>query len=182
MVKKSTNEIILSGLFIAIGVLLPVIFHLFGGGSIFLPMHIPVLISGFFLGVPYAVAVGVITPIISSILTGMPPIFPIMPYMVFELAAYGLFTSLLFNKFKFNVYFSLLGSMIIGRIIAGIAVWVLVLLFAAKLPSPIIFIYGAIIKGIPGIIIQLIFIPTIVLIVKKNRFFKAKNEVKNANE
>lgn len=172
MNKKSTRDIILSGLFIALGIILPVFFHSFGGGSIFLPMHIPVLLSGFFLSIPYAVAVGALTPMLSSILTGMPPLVPVLPFMVCELTAYGLFTSLLFRKFKFNIYFSLLGSMIGGRIIAGIAVWLLTTFFTVKLPGPIIFIYGALIKGIPGIIIQLIFIPIIIVVIKRHRLFR----------
>lgn len=170
MKSHSTKQLVLSGVFIAIGVVLPIVFHaITGGGSIFLPMHIPVLMAGFFLSIPYALAVGVLTPLLSSLLTGMPPIFPVLPFMIFELATYGVIISLLYRKYNMNVYVSLIISMICGRIMAGIAVWALATFFMAKLPSPIIFITGAVTKGIPGILIQLIFIPAIVIAVNKNK-------------
>jgi len=107
MQNKSVKEMVLSALFTAIGLLLPVIFHAFGMGSTFLPMHIPVLLAGFVVSIPFAIAVGIVTPILSSLLTGMPPMFPVLPYMVFELAAYGTVASLLYRRLKLNVYISL---------------------------------------------------------------------------
>jgi hypothetical protein len=172
MQNKSVREVVLSGLFIAIGLILPMVFHAFGAGSTFLPMHIPVLLAGFVISIPFAIAVGVLTPFLSSVLTGMPPIFPILPYMVFELAVYGAVASLLYRKLKLNVYISLVGSMIAGRIVSSVIVWVLATFFTAKLPGPITFITGGVVSGIPGIIIQIVFIPAIVLVLSKNNFIK----------
>lgn len=169
MKQNQTKQLVLSGVFIAIGIVLPMVFHMFqGGGTAFLPMHIPVLLAGFFLSVPYALAVGVLTPILSSVFTGMPPIFPVLPFMICELATYGVMASILSRKYKLNVYISLIGSMVVGRIAAGAAVWVLASFFAAKLPSPTIFIAGAVTKGIPGIVIQLVIIPVIIIALKKS--------------
>ena len=165
--KNSVREMVVSSLCISMGLILPVIFHSFGLGSTFLPMHIPVLISGFILPVPYAVLVGAITPLLSSIITGMPPIFPIMPYMLFELVTYAAVASILSRKMKLNAYFTLVGSMITGRIAAGAAVWVLIELFGAKLPNPFAFVGAALTTGIPGIIIQIVAIPPLVLVLKK---------------
>ena len=165
--NNSVREMVISSLCITMGLILPVIFHSFGLGSTFLPMHIPVLLSGFILPMPYAVAVGAITPLLSSIITGMPPMFPIMPYMVFELAAYAAVASILSRKMRLNPYPSLVGSMIVGRIVAGVVVWVLIELFGAKLPNPFVFIGSAITTGIPGMIIQLVAIPPMVVILKK---------------
>ncbi|WP_312938956.1 ECF transporter S component [Oscillibacter sp.] len=167
MQTKSLREIILSGLFIASGIILPGIFHMYGMGTSFSPMHIPVLLAGFFISIPYAIAVGALTPFLSSIFTGMPPIFPIMPYMVLELATYGAIASLLYRKLNANVYVALIGSMIAGRIVAGFAVWVLATFFAASLPGPIIFIAGTVTNAIPGIAIQLVFIPALVVILNR---------------
>ncbi|MGH4117349.1 ECF transporter S component [Clostridium sp.] len=169
MKNKSTKQLILSGLFIAIGIVLPIIFHSIGGGSMFLPMHIPVLIAGFFLSIPYALSVGALTTLLSSLLTGMPPVFPVLPFMIVELATYGVIVSLLYRKYNMNVYVSLIISMICGRIMAGLVVWSLATFFMAKLPSPMIFITASVTKSIPGIVIQLIFIPVIVMAVNKNR-------------
>ena len=162
MKNKNLTQIATAGLFIAFGIVLPMMFHAIGLGSTFLPMHIP-------LDAPIAAAVGAITPFLSSMFTGMPPAFPVMPYMVFELAAYGYMTSLLYRKMHQNVYISLIGSMISGRIVAGIVVWVLATLFAAQLPGPVVFITASVAKGLPGIVIQLIFIPAIVLLLEKYR-------------
>lgn len=171
---KSSKQIVVSGLFIALGVTLPMMFHAFGLGSTFLPMHIPVLLGGFFVDVPYAFAIGAITPIISSAFTGMPPAFPVLPYMIFELAAYGAVVSFTYNRLRFNAYFSLICSMISGRVVAGLVVWILAAFFSVKLPGPVPFVIGAITTGIPGIIIQLVFIPTTVVLA--NRYKLAKSE------
>lgn len=168
MKNQRINNLVLSGIFIAMGLILPMIFHGFGGGGpVFLPMHIPVLIAGFFLELPFAIAVGILTPVLSSLLTGMPPLFPVLPYMALELAVYSAVVSLLYRKLKLNVYISLIISMICGRIMAGIAIWALITFFTVQLPSPVVFIQGAIIKGIPGIVIQLILIPIVVLSTNK---------------
>lgn len=172
MQNKSVRETVLSGLFIALGLILPMVFHVFGSGSTFLLMHIPVLIAGFVVSMPFAIAVGVMTPILSSLFTGMPPVFPVLPFMVFELATYGAVASLLYRKLKLNVYISLVCSMIAGRIASSVVVWVLATFFMAKLPNPVIFITGGITQGIPGIIIQIIFIPGIVLALEKSNLIK----------
>lgn len=180
MRNHSVKELIMSGLFIALGIVLPIIFHMIGAGTVFLPMHIPVLLSGFFVGVPFAIAVGILTPLLSSLLTGMPPMFPVLPFMMFELGTYGAITSLLYRKLTWNmylrVYLSLIGSMIAGRISAAMAVWGLATFFAAKLPGPIVFITSAIVTGVPGIIIQLAIIPIIVVVIYNAYFKFARNE------
>jgi hypothetical protein len=150
-------------------------FHFFGLGKNFLPMHIPVLLAGFILSLPYAIAVGVITPLLSSIITGMPPMFPVLPYMVFELAVYAVVANVLSKKMKLNTYLSLIMSMVAGRIVAGIVVWGMIVIFGAKLPSPTVFIISAVTAGIPGIIIQLAFIPPMIILLKKTNIIR--NEV-----
>ena len=169
MKDKGIGQLALAGLFIAFGLVLPMMFHVVGLGSTFLPMHIPVLLAGFVLEVPFAAAVGAMTPFLSSIFTGMPPTFPVMPYMVFELAVYGTMTSILYRKMRLNVYISLILGMISGRIMAGIVVWILAKFFATQLPGPVAFITGSIVTGLPGIIIQLVFIPPLVMLLQKYR-------------
>lgn len=167
MQKNTIRQITLAGLFIAIGLILPMAFHVLGPGTTFLPMHIPVLMAGFSLGLPMALLVGILTPILSSLLTGMPLIFPVLPFMILELGTYALGTSFLYRTLKWNVYVSLLVTMVLGRIAAMGAVWVLVNYTTAKLPNPWVFITGAITAGIPGIFIQLILIPPIVIMLRK---------------
>mgnify|MGYP001136853265 CR=1 FL=1 len=166
------RETVLAGFFIALGIVLPIAFHFIGQGTAFLPMHIPVILAGFVLNAPFAVVVGIATPILSSIMTGMPPVFPVLPFMVFELATYGLVTSLLYRRLKLNVYVSLIGAMISGRIVATIVVWVLTTMFVVQLPSPFVWLTGVVVAGVPGIIIQLLLIPAVVFALDRLNYIK----------
>ena len=165
--KITTKELVLSGLLLASGIILPMIFHMFGmTGPIVLPMHIPVLLGGCLLSPIMALLLGIITPIISGLLTGMPVMFPMAVIMAIELGIYGLSASLSTRNLKLSPIPSLIISMIAGRIAAGLTVAALVQLFGIKM-NPIAYVTGAIVTGIPGIIIQLIFIPTLVYTIKR---------------
>ena len=164
--KFATKELVLGGLLLASGIIIPMIFHMFGmTGPIALPMHIPVLIGGFLLSPQLALALGIITPLISGLLTGMPVMFPMAVIMAFELGTYGLTASLSARKFNLSIIPSLITSMIAGRIAAGLTVAVLVQLFGVKM-NPLLYVKGAIISGIPGIIIQLVFIPALIYAIR----------------
>lgn len=164
--KITTMEIVLGGMLLASGLLLPMVFHLFGlTGQVALPMHIPVLIGGFFLSPPLALFLGIITPLVSSVLTGMPVLFPMAVIMMFELGTYAFSASLFARKMKLPAVTSLILAMIAGRIAAGVTVAMLVQLFGVKM-NPVLYIKGAVITGIPGIIIQLIFIPSLIIAIK----------------
>ncbi|MDD2496097.1 MAG: ECF transporter S component, partial [Tissierellia bacterium] len=160
--NNKTRELVIGGLLLATGILLPMVFHMFGmTGPIVLPMHIPVLIGGFLLSPILALFLGIITPIISGLLTGMPVMFPMSIIMACELGIYGLVTSLATRKLKLSPLIALIISMIFGRIAATLAEAVLVQLFGIKM-NPIVYIKGAIITGIPGILIQIVIIPSLI--------------------
>lgn len=164
--KITTKELVLGGLLLATGILLPMIFHMFSmTGPIALPMHIPVLIGGFLLSPQLALALGIITPILSGLLTGMPVMFPMSIIMAVELGIYGFTASIAIRKFNLSTIPSLIISMIAGRIGAGLTVALLVQLFGVKM-NPFVYVKGAIVTGLPGIIIQLIFIPSLVYAIK----------------
>lgn len=161
--NKNIKQMTVASMFIALGVIIPAVFHFAKiAGVVFLPMHIPVLIAGFYLSPFYAVLVGVLTPLISSVLTGMPPLYPIAVIMSCELAAYALIVSIMNKR---NIFITLILAMLGGRILAGLSVFVLQSSFGLKM-NPIIYLKGAIIKGMPGILIQLILIPIIIKSVK----------------
>lgn len=157
-----SKRLVIAGLLLAVGIIIPTIFHTAGiAGNVFLPMHISVLIGGFLLPPHLALLLGMLTPLLNSLITGMPQLFPMATIMVFELGFYGLIASLLYRKLRLPSMFSLIISMIVGRIIAGLTVFVLAAFFAIPL-DPMTFIKGGIITGLPGIIIQLILIPTLI--------------------
>ena len=73
--KSSVKNMTLTAVCIALCVVLPIAFHSIpDAGSVFLPMHIPVLICGMICGGPYGLICGFVGPLVSSVLTGMPPI------------------------------------------------------------------------------------------------------------
>ncbi|WP_094605224.1 hypothetical protein SPSIL_032970 [Sporomusa silvacetica DSM 10669] len=159
-----TRKLIHVAMFIALGVMLPMAFHLVGGvGSVFLPMHIPVLMAGLMLGVKAGLIVGVLTPAISSFATGMPPVIPFLPIITVELGVYGVVSGYLYRQCKLPLVWSLIGAMLAGRLTAMLVVASMVAVVAVKL-KPLTYILGAISTGLPGIIIQLLFVP---LLVKK---------------
>lgn len=170
MKKLSIKNLVLSGLFIAFGLVLPFFTAQIPSiGSKFLPMHLPVLISGFVSGWQYGLIVGLIVPIFRSVLFGMPPMFPTAVAMALELAVYGCMTGLMYKllpKRDIFIYAALIISMFCGRIAWGIASVFLYGLSGTAFTWEI-FMAGAFFNAIPGIIIQIIIVPIIIITLRK---------------
>lgn len=163
-----TKSLVYSALFIALGLVIPMIFHQFSmGGKVFLPMHLPVLIGGMILGPRYGLFIGFLVPILSSVMTGMPPAYPMLPIMFFELGIYGFVSGLLYRYLHMNIFIALILSMIAGRVAAGIVVFLLSQFFSFQSPGFFLYIKGAIVTGFPGIVIQIIFVPLVVKLLEK---------------
>lgn len=163
------RKLTLTALFLACGLLLPQFFHLIGAGTVFLPMHLPVLLCGFVCGWQWGLLCGALTPLLSSLLTGMPPIFPVGASMICELAVYGglcgLFGQLLQGR-KAGVYLALVAAMLAGRLVGGLTD----LLFYGVAGSPYsmeAFLSAKFITSLPGIILQLLLVPPLVLAIRK---------------
>lgn len=170
MKKLSIRNLVLSGIFIAFGLLLPFLTaQLPSMGSKFLPMHLPVLIAGFVCGWKSGLLVGFIVPLFRSLMFGMPPMFPIAAAMAFELAVYGCMTGLLYGllpKRNIFIYVSLVISMICGRIAWGAAGIFLYGLAGTPFTWEL-FMAGAFLNSLPGIIIQIIMVPIIIMALRK---------------
>lgn len=163
----TTKDLVFTGLLLALGLVTPMAFHLFGGtGPVFLPMHIPVLIGGFILPPFLALLLGIVTPLVSSALTGMPVLFPMGVIMLFELGIYGLVASLASRKLRLSPIPSLIIAMIAGRVVAGIVVFVLSSGFGVQM-NAVTFVKGAIVTGLPGIAIQLVIVPALIYALSK---------------
>lgn len=160
-------------LYLALAIILPIGFHAFGlGGRAFLPMHIPVLLAGFIVGPSAGVIVGLLAPLLSFALTGMPPSYAI-PLMSLELPIYGLIAGLFYHKLKINIYIVLIIAMIAGRIMFGLGLFMLGLIINLPYDAAAFFSSGgAIITGLPGIIVQLLAVPLIVASVKRKQSLK----------
>lgn len=163
--RGMTKDLTFTCVLIAIGIILPSIFHMFHlGGPIFLPMHIPVIMCGFLVGRKYGLMCGIIVPLLSSVLTGMPPLFPIAITMSLELGTYGYVSGLLSNKV--NPYIALIGAQIIGRIVGAMSNFI-ILGLAAKPFVLSTYLTGVFVTALPGILLQLLLIPAGMMLLKK---------------
>ena len=160
---------------IALCVVLPMAFHaIANAGPIFLPMHIPVLLAGFLCGPWWAMVVGLVAPMLRHSLFLMPPLVTAIA-MSFELAAYGLFSGLLYRllpKKTVNIYVSLIGAMILGRIVWGIAMVVISGVTGSAFTWSA-FMAGALLNAIPGIILHIVLIPILVMALKRAKVLDA---------
>jgi len=178
-----TRKMVFTGLCIALGVVLPLAFHTIpNAGSIFLPMHIPVLLCGLLCGPLYGLICGAAAPLLSSLITGMPPM-AILPGMLCELAVYGLITGVLIGVIPaknrlVSIYCALIGAMLAGRIVSGL---LNALIFRAGKYSLQMWLTAGFVTAVPGIVIQLIAIPVIVTALGKAGLSNApqKAEAKN---
>lgn len=171
MRKISVRKLVFASLSIALGILMPFLTaQLPGMGSRFLPMHIPVLLSGFICGWDYGMLVGFTVPMIRSMLFGMPPIFPVAAAMAIELAVYGGMTGFLYRllpKKTVYLYIALITSMICGRIALG-ATSILLYGLSGTQYTFEIFIAGTFFNAIPGVVIQLIVVPILIIALERS--------------
>lgn len=164
--KTNIRKIIISAMFLALGVALPFLTgQIKEIGDTLLPMHIPVMLCGLICGGKYGLVVGLILPFLRAITVGMPPIYPNAVWMSLELATYGFVIGFLYFSFQRKQLWwlccCLFISMISGRIVWGIAKTVL-LGVTGKPFTVQAFIAGGIIDALPGIILQFIIIPAII--------------------
>ncbi len=176
------KNLVLSAMFLAIGMVLP----FFTGqiqliGNMLLPMHIPVMLCGLICGWKYGLLVGLILPIMRSYVFGMPHMYPNAVAMAFELATYGGVIGYLYSHAKWQcvkmLYKCMLIAMLAGRIVWGV-VEVILLGVGSNGFTFYVFISGAFLNAIPGIILQLIIVPVIMVALNKAKlvpFRKHKN-------
>lgn len=166
-IKKHIQRLVLAAMFLALGIVLPFLTgQIPQVGSMLLPMHLPVLLCGLICGWQYGGAVGLVLPLLRYVMFGMPPIFPTGIAMTFELAAYGAIAGFLYNRSKWQCVFALYRSLLIamagGRIIWGV-VRVLLTGVASEAFTWQMFMAGAFLNAIPGIVLQLVFIPALMV-------------------
>lgn len=172
--NKSLINLTLSAMFLAVGMLLPLltgqIEHI---GNMLLPMHLPVLLCGLICGWKYGFAVGLILPPLRYLIFHMPPIYPKGIAMALELATYGLVIGLLYSHSKWHCIVSLYRSLIIAML-AGRVVWgaAMVLLVGFGEFTWKVFFAEAFLNAIPGIILQLVFIPLLMLALNRTGLIK----------
>ncbi len=179
MVKnKRLFRLVLSAMFLGLGLVLPFLTgQIRQIGNMLLPMHIPVMLCGLICGCPYGLAVGFVMPLMRSALFGMPVMYPNAAAMAFELAAYGFIIGFLFSHARWqcikSLYRCLISAMLGGRLVWGVAQCFLLGLGANGFGLQA-FWAGAFLNAIPGIVLQLILIPAIMLALDKTHLVPMK--------
>lgn len=169
--KSTTKRLVMTALFIALGVIVPQAFHMLGLGpsQVFLPMHLPVMICGSLLGSVAGLICGVVTPLLSSTLTGMPPLMPVGLAMAVELGMYGFVIGALIKKS--NIWVALVVSMLAGRLVNGI-VNALIAGFSASSFGLSAYLTTVFVTALPGLVIQCILVPICYKLLKKTHLFE----------
>lgn len=163
------RQMVLAAFYLALTQVLP----MFTGqipqiGRMLAPMHLPVMLAGFTCGPWWALATGLIAPPLRFVLFGMPP-FPGYVAMAFELAVYGLVSGLLYRvlpKKPVNIYVSLVGAMLAGRAVWGLAM-LTIMGMSGKSFGLHAFLTGAFTGAVPGIILQLVLVPAVVMLIDR---------------
>lgn len=160
-------------MFMALGLVLPFLTAQVPQiASMLLPMHIPVLLCGYVCGWQYGLVVGAVTPLLRSFLFAVPVMFPGAVAMAFELAVYGMMTGIFYRLFPrkiWSIYASLLIAMVSGRIVWG-AVRMTIAGITGNAFTWKLFLAGALTQAVPGIILQLVLIPILVMAMRKVRY------------
>ena len=170
MSSLQIRKLTYAALYLAIAMVLPFVTGQIPEiGSMLCPMHIPALLCGFMCGWPWGIAVGLIAPLLRSVVFGMPPMFPGAVAMAFELAVYGGMAGLLYGllpKKKWITYAVLVISMIAGRVVWGIVRLILAGLSGSSFTWAL-FIAGAVTNAIPGIVMHILLIPVLVIVMDR---------------
>lgn len=143
-------------------------------GAMLLPMHLPVLLCGFLAGGPWGAAVGFVSPLLRSLILQRPVFFPSAVAMAFELATYGLVAGLASRRISRSpagLYSALVCAMVCGRVVWGIVMAALSLWGGAEF-SWSIFVAGAFLNAVPGIVLQLVAVPALVIALDKSRLLQ----------
>ncbi len=186
MKRTSSKRLVLSALFLAIGLVLP----FFTGqipavGKMLLPMHIPVLLCGLICGWQYGLAVGFITPLLRSLLFSMPVFYPTAVGMAFELAVYGAVSGWLYTHSKYQcvkaLYKCLIPAMVAGRVLWGGVMMVLMGISGGVFTWEL-FIGGAVLNAVPGIVLQLVLIPAVMVLLDRTKLVPFTHPAKAAPE
>ena len=168
----STKKLVRASLLMALGLLLPFLTGQIPTiGRMLSPMHIPVLLCGMICGWPYGLAVGFLTPLLRSVLFGMPAIYPQAVGMAFELAVYGLVSGLVYARFQKKdlkaIYITLITAMLAGRLVWGL-VSILLYGVVGNAFTFQMFLAGAFVNAVPGIILHLVLIPAIMFALERS--------------
>lgn len=155
--KHPSFDYVLAGLFLAAALALPILFHALGLGSMFMPMFFPLALAGFLIVPPLAIIVGISAPLVSALLTGMPPFYP--PIAFIMMAEGILFTALprpLQKLLRLPAWLTLLVILLLDRMLLFLMIRAMAMIM--KLP-PAMLGWASVLHGLPGIVMMMAILP-----------------------
>ena len=167
--KFHPRELALAGLFGAAALALPFLFHLLQLGRVFLPMYLPLMALSFFASPAVVAATALVVPLLSALLTGMPPWYPpVAPAMSLELLLMGALASFVWRRTgrrKWSILAVLAPVLVLGRGLQLVMGYLLGLLL--DLPPEFLSL-ASVATGFPGLILMCVVIPALVMAVQRN--------------
>lgn len=162
---KVTVKSLISVGVIALAVILPQLVHLAAGvqgGVRWLPMYLPVLLGGCLLGSVWGLGIGVLSPIVSFLITlafGNPmPALARLPFMIAELAVFAAVSGVFSEKIAANGWLAF-PAVLLAQI-AGRSVFMLsAFIFRSFTPFTPAIIWAQVQTGLLGLILQAALIP-----------------------
>ena len=168
--RDNVKKLTVTAFMLALGLVLPFLTgQIQSIGSMLLPMHLPVFLCALICGWEFGVPMAFILPLLRSFMFGIPPMYPTALAMAFELATYAFVAGLLYKKSKqsiLSLYVAMIAAMVAGRAVWGVCMMIL-LGVKGNTFTLSAFLSGALLNAIPGIILQLILIPVIMVALKK---------------
>lgn len=159
------REMVWGALFVALGLTIPVLFHTIGLGAAFLPMFLPILAAGLLLRSVPAGLVGLVTPPLSALLTGMPPLVPPIAFvMAVEGVILGTLSSFLYRRLQWNIFLATAAAVLVQRMVMTLLIMVLAPLFG--LPGPLAAL-GLLAQGLPGVSLLIFAVPFLIRYLEK---------------
>ncbi len=156
------RKLALTALFVAMGIVLPMGFHAVGMGRAFLPMHIPVLFAGIYLGWRSGLVVGVATPALSGLLTGMPPFVPPTAFaMMVELPIYGVLVDVFHRRMRLRPAVAVASAALSGRVAYGLIGYLVFPLLGLPGVSPFYPVTAGLVASLPGVLLQVVLVPLV---------------------
>jgi hypothetical protein len=170
---RSGEGAVWAALFAALAITLPVFLHPFGISRKFLLMFPPVLCSAFLLKPRFFLSISVLSPLLSSLITGMPPLMPPIAFVIMcEFVIMNLLIYLFYQKLGKGLILSLITATLADRLFLFF-----VYFFAGRffgLPAKTAAVLLSL-ETLPGVAVYFLAVPALVRWIKRRNTFGENN-------
>ena len=167
-IRLTVKSLVSAGVII-LAVVLPQLVHLAAGpsgGMTWLPMYLPVLLGGCLLGTWWGIGVGILSPLVSFVITSAMgsamPAAARLPFMMAELAVFATVSGLFSAKISENGWMAFPAVLLAA--VSGRAVFLLLTaIFQSVAPFTVSVVWSQIQSGFIGLLLQAVLVPLMVM-------------------